>query len=148
MPNQSYYLTPAPHFQCLGYSIEVCNDVHESSMILSMFSEAYQYLPEHLIEEYGLPYLEEAPELQLKPLQFLTLDLLPWASTVRQSFAYAFQSTGTPAMWTTYTIRELAHKVLCVEHEYLVDQFASIFLETIEYSSIFTDVFQPIPMIL
>ena len=136
MPSQSYFLTPAPHFQCLGYSIEVCN-VRESSMILTMFNEAYQYLPEHLIEEYGLPYLEEAPELKLKPSQFITLDLLPWASVVRQSFAYAFQSTGTPTMWSTYTIRELAHKVLYVDTEYLVDQFASIFLETIEYSSIF-----------
>ena len=90
MPNQSYFLTPAPHFQCLGYSIEVCN-VQESSVILCMFSEAYQYLPEHLIEEYGLPYLEEAPELKLTPSQFITLDLLPWASIVRQSFAYGLQ---------------------------------------------------------
>ena len=45
-------------------------------------------------------------------------------------------------MWSTYTIRELARKVLYVESEYLVDQFASVFLETFEYNSIFADVFQ------
>ena len=45
-------------------------------------------------------------------------------------------------MWSTYTIKELARKVPYVESEYLVDQFASIFLETIKYSSIFADVFQ------
>ena len=36
-------------------------------------------------------------------------------------------------MWSTYTIRELVHKVLYVDTKYL---------ETIEYSSTFADVFQ------
>ena len=45
-------------------------------------------------------------------------------------------------MWSTYAIKELAHKVLRNYSEYLVDQFASIFLDTIEYSSTFADVFQ------
>ena len=48
LPSPSFYLTPAPHFQCLGYAIEVCN-VHESSRLLTMFPEAYQYLPACLI---------------------------------------------------------------------------------------------------
>ena len=141
MPSSSFYLTPAPHFQCLGYPIEVCN-AHDSSRILTFFAEAYQFLPASLVEDYGLPDMDQTPELQITPSSLITLDIIPWANMVRQSFAFAFQSTATPTMWSTHAIRELVFKVLHNEHDYLVDQFSTQFLEVVEYSSLLTDVFK------
>ena len=135
MPSSSFYLTPAPHFQCLGYPIEVCN-VHDSSRILTFFAEAYQFLPASLLEDYGLPDMDQAPELKITPSSLITLEIISWANMVRQSFAFAFQSTATPTMRSTYAIRELVFKVLHNEHDYLVDQFSTLFLEAVEYSAL------------
>ena len=61
LPSPSFYLTPSPHLQCLGYPIEVCN-VHESSKLLTIFSESCQYLPASLIEDYELPDPDQIPD--------------------------------------------------------------------------------------
>ena len=142
MPNLSYFLTPSPTFQNLSYPISTCN-VQDSSMLLTMFAVAYQYLPDCLIEDYdGLLPIETISELNLKSSDLLTIDLIPWANIVRQSFAFAFQSTGTPTMWSTYSIKELAYKVLYQEDQCLVDQFCALFLEAIDGSATFSDVFK------
>ena len=77
---------------------------------LPSFSESYQYLPASLIEDYELPDPDQIPELQLNYSSLVTLDIIPWASMVRQSFAFAFQSTATPVMWSTWAVKELVYK--------------------------------------
>ena len=141
MPNPSYFLTPYPTFQSLSYPISTCN-VQEASVLLTMFAEAYQYLPDCLVEDYGLPPVSTISELNLKTSDLITIGLIPWANIVRQSFAFAFQSTGTPTMWSTYSIKELAFKVLYQEDRCLVDQFCLLFLEAIDGSATFSDVFK------
>ena len=64
---------------------------------------------------------------------------------VRQSFAFAFQSTATPVMWSTWAVKELVYKVLGDENDYLVDQFSTQFLEAVEYNAMLTDVFRGSP---
>ena len=137
MPADKYFLSPDPWFHNLGYTVKVCN-IQQSSYLLTVLQEAYE----------GVPYEVKLPDPHMQPAigidydSQITLDLAPWVSSVRRSYAFALSEQGvTNITWSTAALEQLVYSFLSDNNEYLVDQYADIILQVLEHHSILEPVF-------